>query len=64
MSQDRASSIGASIVGALAAIWYYHDVAKVTVSRGPVAFPWVPAVVSATAIILALYLGTRDRPEE
>src|SRR5262245_6084971 len=64
MTQDRALSIGASVVGALAAIWYYRDVAKVTASHGPVAFPLLPAIIAATSILLALYLGTRDRPEE
>jgi len=59
MTQDRTLSIAASLVGAVAAIWYYHDVARATASRGDMPFPWLPALVAASSIVLALYVGTR-----
>ena len=60
MTHDRRLGIVASLVGAGAAIWYFHDVARATAHRGTVAFPWVPALIGATSIVLALYLGTRE----
>ena len=64
MSQDRTLSMVAGVVGAVSAIWYFHDVARATASRTDVHFPLVPALVAGPAILLALYLGTRDRSEE
>ena len=61
MTHDRALGIAASLIGAVSAIWYFHDVARATALRGEVPFPWAPALIAATSIVLALYLGTRER---
>ena len=61
---DRAFSILASIVGAAATVWYYHDVAMTTGPHGDLHFPWIPAILASTAIVVALYVGTRQRAED
>ena len=60
MSQDRRLSLVSGVIGAISAVWYFHDVARATASRTDVHFPIVPALVAGTAILVALYLGTRS----